>query len=89
MLGCTSTQRDRAMFLLYLLSSLFSTSIAYTTEALNDKIDNLPGVDLSEVNFHQFSGYIQCLYTSPPFLFHLHLLLLFTHLFASFIFLFS
>jgi hypothetical protein len=31
----------------------------YTNEAIGDKIESLPGAETLEINFQQFSGYIQ------------------------------
>jgi hypothetical protein len=51
------------------LALVIPTSLSYTTEALNDKVTQLPGSEniASLISFNQFSGYIPRQF--PPLLF--------------------
>lgn len=40
------------------MHALFCVIFAYTDKALEDRITNLPGAELLDINFNQFSGYL-------------------------------
>lgn len=44
--------------LLLLATFLQATVLAYTDDAIKDKIENLPGTDKLTIKFNQFSGYL-------------------------------
>jgi len=57
---------------LLLLSTLVNVATAYTSEALADKIIKLPGTDNLDINFNQFSGYLDVPGTNGSNTKHLH-----------------
>ncbi len=55
-----------------LLVAGFASAVAYTPEAIADKIAHLPGTEKLDVNFNQFSGYLSIPGTSGSLTKHMH-----------------
>lgn len=60
------------MLSLVLLAGLLSGAAGYTKEALLDQVKNLPGAEALNLNFKQFSGYLDIPGTSGSLSKHLH-----------------